>query len=71
MEIQLNEMLEEKVQPYLRNIENGALPPPIVIQPQSQEKKVRLSSFWTACYLFLLVCMDILELLKMLEQTLN
>ncbi|KAL3508687.1 hypothetical protein ACH5RR_028088 [Cinchona calisaya] len=39
----LNEMLEEKVRPYMRNIDNEVLPQPIVMQPQSrdQERKRR------------------------------
>ncbi|KAG6793828.1 hypothetical protein POTOM_003052 [Populus tomentosa] len=36
----LNEMLEEKVRPYIQNISNGALPRPILIQSQKQDKKV-------------------------------
>ncbi|KAJ6950170.1 hypothetical protein NC651_003982 [Populus alba x Populus x berolinensis] len=35
----LNEMLEEKVRPYIQNISNGALPRPILIQSQKQDKK--------------------------------
>ncbi|KAI5605435.1 hypothetical protein BDE02_01G351500 [Populus trichocarpa] len=33
----LNEMLEEKVRPYIQNISNGALPRPILIQSQKQD----------------------------------
>ncbi|KAL9403648.1 hypothetical protein Peur_000620 [Populus x canadensis] len=36
----LNEMLEEKVRPYIQNISNGALPRPILIQSQKQDKRV-------------------------------
>lgn len=39
-DLQLNEMLEEKVRPYIQNISNGALPRPILIQSQKQDKKV-------------------------------
>ena len=39
---QLNEMLEEKVQPYIQNIDNGILSKPIVLQSQNQEHKVCL-----------------------------
>ncbi|XP_030929677.1 uncharacterized protein LOC115955619 isoform X2 [Quercus lobata] len=35
----LNEMLEEKVQPYIQNIDNGILSKPIVLQSQNQEHK--------------------------------
>lgn len=39
-DLQLNELLEEKVRPYIQNINSGALPRPIIIQPQNQDKKV-------------------------------
>ncbi|KAB5534611.1 hypothetical protein DKX38_017697 [Salix brachista] len=39
-DLQLNELLEEKVRPYIQNINSGALPSPIIIQPQNQDKKV-------------------------------
>uniref|UniRef100_A0A7N2LXN2 Uncharacterized protein n=1 Tax=Quercus lobata TaxID=97700 RepID=A0A7N2LXN2_QUELO len=32
-------MLEEKVQPYIQNIDNGILSKPIVLQSQNQEHK--------------------------------
>ncbi|CAI9088679.1 OLC1v1023085C4 [Oldenlandia corymbosa var. corymbosa] len=35
----LNEMLEDKVRPYLRNMESGGLSPPIVIPPKSQDQQ--------------------------------
>ncbi|KAE8733619.1 putative catalytic [Hibiscus syriacus] len=37
----LNEMLEEKVRPYMQNIDNGVLPQPIVIHSQNGNQKVR------------------------------
>ncbi|XVF04238.1 hypothetical protein REPUB_Repub05bG0065200 [Reevesia pubescens] len=37
----LNEMLEEKVRPYIQNFDNGVLPQPIVIQSQNGNQKVR------------------------------
>ena len=43
---QLNEMLVEKVQPYLQNIDNGILSKPIVLQSQNQEQKVFLLPFF-------------------------
>ncbi|KAJ6966422.1 hypothetical protein NC652_004089 [Populus alba x Populus x berolinensis] len=42
----LNEMLEEKVRPYIQNISNGALPRPILIQSQKQDKKRRQRRWW-------------------------
>ncbi|XP_038996756.1 uncharacterized protein LOC120121473 isoform X2 [Hibiscus syriacus] len=35
----LNEMLEEKVRPYIQNIDNGVLPQPIVIHSQNGNQK--------------------------------
>ncbi|PPD70633.1 hypothetical protein GOBAR_DD32494 [Gossypium barbadense] len=35
----LNEMLEEKVRPYIQNIDNGVLPQPIVIPSQTENQK--------------------------------
>ncbi|MBA0853393.1 hypothetical protein Goshw_016802, partial [Gossypium schwendimanii] len=35
----LNEMLEEKVRPYIQNIDNGVLPQPIVIPSQTGNQK--------------------------------
>ncbi|XP_027126989.1 uncharacterized protein [Coffea arabica] len=37
----LNEMLQEKIQPYLHDIDNGVLPQPIVIQPRNQDQKTK------------------------------
>ncbi|XP_043701908.1 uncharacterized protein LOC122652274 isoform X2 [Telopea speciosissima] len=37
----LNEILEEKVQPYIQSIDNGVLPQPIVMQSPNQEQKKR------------------------------
>ncbi|XP_058095428.1 uncharacterized protein LOC131240914 [Magnolia sinica] len=44
----LNELLEEKVQPYIKSIDNGVLPQPIIIQPQEQDqkKKQRQRRWW-------------------------
>ena len=42
-DLQLNEMLEEKVRPYIQNMDNGVIPPPIVMQsPKNQDHKVLL-----------------------------
>ncbi|CAI0408392.1 unnamed protein product [Linum tenue] len=38
--MQLNQMLEEKVQPYIKDADNGILSQPIVLQPQNQQKEV-------------------------------
>lgn len=40
VDLQLNEMLEEKVQPYIQKIDNGVLSLPIIMQSQNQNKKV-------------------------------
>lgn len=37
---QLNEMLEEKVRPYIQKIDNSVLSKPIVLQSHTQEQKV-------------------------------
>ncbi|KAK9268476.1 hypothetical protein L1049_000227 [Liquidambar formosana] len=44
----LNEMLEEKVQPYIQNIDSGVLSQPIIIQSQNQDqkKKTRQRRWW-------------------------
>ncbi|XP_059662665.1 uncharacterized protein LOC132308566 isoform X3 [Cornus florida] len=44
----LNEMLEEKVQPYIKNIDNGVLSQPILIQSQKNqdEKRTRRRRWW-------------------------
>ncbi|KAK6154352.1 hypothetical protein DH2020_008600 [Rehmannia glutinosa] len=40
-EEKLNEMLKEKVEPYLRNIDNGVLPQPIVLQSKKNHDQKR------------------------------
>ncbi|CAA2954537.1 Embryo defective 2737 [Olea europaea subsp. europaea] len=41
-EEKLNEMLKEKVQPYLQNVDNSVLPRPILLQTQSnQDQKIK------------------------------
>ncbi|PIA35233.1 hypothetical protein AQUCO_03600122v1 [Aquilegia coerulea] len=35
----LNELLEEKVRPYIKNIDNSVLPQPIIINNQDQQRK--------------------------------
>ncbi|KAJ6423415.1 hypothetical protein OIU84_024379 [Salix udensis] len=42
----LNEMLEEKVRPYIQNISNGALPRPILIPSQNQDNKRKQRRWW-------------------------
>ncbi|KAL7218264.1 hypothetical protein ACSBR2_011522 [Camellia fascicularis] len=45
----LNEMLEEKVRPYIQNMDNGVIPPPIVMQsPKNQDhkRKPRQRRWW-------------------------
>lgn len=42
----LNEMLEEKVRPYMQNIDNGVLSPPIIIPSQSQDQKKKTRRRW-------------------------
>ncbi|XP_052208177.1 uncharacterized protein LOC127811986 isoform X2 [Diospyros lotus] len=45
----LNEMLEEKVRPYIQNMENSVVPPPIVMQsPENQDgkRKNRRRRWW-------------------------
>ncbi|KAK9152798.1 hypothetical protein Sjap_000278 [Stephania japonica] len=43
----LNELLEEKVCPYIQSIDNGVLPQPIIIQSHNQEqKKSRRQKRW-------------------------
>lgn len=37
---QLNEMLEEKVRPYMQNIDSGILSQPIILPSQDQNQKV-------------------------------
>ncbi|KAI9107374.1 hypothetical protein K1719_021411 [Acacia pycnantha] len=37
----INEMLEEKVQPYIQNMNNAVLYQPIFLQQQTEEKKKR------------------------------
>lgn len=48
--MQLNEMLEEKVGPYMQNIENAALSRPIILQ-KSQDQKRKVSFFVSPFYL--------------------
>ncbi|KAK4779103.1 hypothetical protein SAY86_006631 [Trapa natans] len=46
-EEKLNEMLEEKVRPYIQDIENGVLSRPIVLQQtQDQKRKPRQRRWW-------------------------
>lgn len=40
-EEKLNEMLKEKVQPYLQNVDNSVLPQPILLEPQSNQDQKR------------------------------
>ncbi|ERN20478.1 uncharacterized protein LOC18448894 [Amborella trichopoda] len=35
----LNELLEEKVRPYIKSVDTGVLPQPIIMKPQDQEAK--------------------------------
>ncbi|XP_061350953.1 uncharacterized protein LOC133296019 isoform X2 [Gastrolobium bilobum] len=42
----LNEMLEEKVQPYFQNIDNAVLSEPILLKPQNQDKKTHRKRRW-------------------------
>ncbi|CAI0440918.1 unnamed protein product [Linum tenue] len=43
----LNQMLEEKVQPYLKDADNGILSQPIVVQPQKQHiERKRRKRWW-------------------------
>ncbi|TYJ20906.1 hypothetical protein E1A91_A08G028600v1 [Gossypium mustelinum] len=42
----LNEMLEEKVRPYIQNIDNGVLPQPIVIPSQTGNQKRARRKRW-------------------------
>lgn len=37
---QLNEMLEEKVRPYMKNIDNAVLSRPILMQQPNKNQKV-------------------------------
>lgn len=37
---QLNEMLAEKVRPYMQKIDGGTLSQPIILPPQDQNQKV-------------------------------
>ena len=39
---QLNEMLEEKVRPYIQNNDNAVLSQPIILPSQDQKQKVLL-----------------------------
>ncbi|KAM1168986.1 hypothetical protein PS2_030572 [Malus domestica] len=43
----LNEMLEEKVRPYMKNIDSGTLSQPIILQSQDQnQKRTRQRRWW-------------------------
>ncbi|KAM2058446.1 hypothetical protein ACFX16_031023 [Malus domestica] len=43
----LNEMLEEKVRPYMQNIDSGTLSQPIILQSQDQnQKRTRQRRWW-------------------------
>lgn len=42
--LQVNETLEEKVQPYIQNMNNAVLSQPIFLQQQTEDKKVSPSS---------------------------
>ncbi|KAK8542742.1 hypothetical protein V6N12_015325 [Hibiscus sabdariffa] len=42
----LNELLEEKVRPYIQNIDNGVLPQPIVIHSQNGNQKKSRRRRW-------------------------
>ncbi|GKC49764.1 hypothetical protein Tco_1072509, partial [Tanacetum coccineum] len=46
----LNKMLEEKLQPYIHNIDNGVLPQPILAGPPKNDQKVHPSSYATSYY---------------------
>lgn len=49
-------MLEEKVRPYIQNVENEVLSKPIVLRSQNQDQKVFLSSLlFTYCLLILVI----------------
>ncbi|CAH9083257.1 unnamed protein product [Cuscuta epithymum] len=45
-EEKLNKMLEEKVQPYIQNIDNGVLSQPIIIKKETQKKNRRQRRWW-------------------------
>ncbi|XP_010260241.1 PREDICTED: uncharacterized protein LOC104599413 [Nelumbo nucifera] len=42
----LNELLEEKVRPYIQRLDTGVLPRPIIIRSQHQENKKRTKRRW-------------------------
>ena len=46
-DFQLNKMLEEKLQPYIQEINDGVLPQPIVTGPAKKDQKVHLFSLAT------------------------
>jgi hypothetical protein len=57
-ELQVNEMLEEKVRPYIQNIENEVLSETILLKPKKQETVFSLSLPPSACVYFIRVlCM--------------
>ncbi|KAL5730409.1 hypothetical protein ACHQM5_003232 [Ranunculus cassubicifolius] len=45
-EDKLNELLEEKVRPYIKSIDNGVLPQPIIIHNQDQQKREKHKRWW-------------------------
>ncbi|KAK6132666.1 hypothetical protein DH2020_033582 [Rehmannia glutinosa] len=52
-EEKLNEMLKEKVEPYLRNIDNGVLPQPIVLQSKKNHDPKRMPHLNLLSFVFL------------------
>ncbi|KAK6132693.1 hypothetical protein DH2020_033576 [Rehmannia glutinosa] len=52
-EEKLNEMLKEKVEPYLRNIDNGVLPQPIVLQSKKNHDPKRMPHLNLISFIFL------------------
>lgn len=49
--MQLNEMLEEKVGPYMKSIDNAALSRPIILQnSQDQNRKVSFYPLYSHLY---------------------
>uniref|UniRef100_A0A2P2KZJ3 Uncharacterized protein n=1 Tax=Rhizophora mucronata TaxID=61149 RepID=A0A2P2KZJ3_RHIMU len=42
----LNEMLEEKVRPYIQNVDGTVISRPIMVQQQNQDKKKRRQRRW-------------------------
>lgn len=50
-DLKVNEMLEEKLQPYIQNIDNEVLSEPILLKSQKQEKVLSLSLSLSVFYL--------------------